>query len=358
MVIVVNYLLEYVLENKDKSFKEYPFNEIDAAIYSLISYLDLKDITKPISIKEFYKSHFKRFKDKNKIKFYQTNNELFIEMANSIRYQDNLLSNFKTILNKNTQFGAITITVPHYFKYISFEGTDDNLSGWKEDFELSYDYPIRAQKEAINYLKENIKFNDTLVFIGGHSKGGNLAITSLMEANAINRLKVQYVFNFDGPGFMPNIYNSKKYQRIVKKIRNYYPEDSIVGMMMDNGGVKKVVKSSTKLINNHYPHTWKWEDNHFVYGKLSKSALAFHKKVNNYLQMDSGKRKKINEMLFKLLYSAGYSKYSEISKLNFSRFKNIIKTTLRLKDEEKELLFEAFKLLIMKPIDSSNIKNN
>ncbi len=354
----MNYLLEYVEKNKDKSFKEFPFNEIDAAVYSLITYLDLRDVTKPISIKDFYKLHFKRFKEKNKIKFYQTNNELFIQMANSSRYQDNLISNYKSILNNNTQFGAITITVPHYFKYIAFEGTDDNLVGWKEDFELSYDYPIRAQKEAINYLKENIKFSDTLVFVGGHSKGGNLAITALMEAGLINRLKVQYIFNFDGPGFMPNIKGSKKYQRIVKKIRTFYPEDSIVGMIMDNEGIKKIVKSSTKLISNHYPHTWKWEDNHFIYGNISKSSLAFHKKVNNYLKMDSGKRKKINEMLFKLLYDAGYTKYSELSQLNFSRFKNMIITTLRLKDEEKELLLEAFKLLILRPIDSSNTKKS
>ena len=43
MVILSN-LVKYVQENKNKSFKEYPFNEIDAAIYTTLSYIDFSGL--------------------------------------------------------------------------------------------------------------------------------------------------------------------------------------------------------------------------------------------------------------------------------------------------------------------------
>ena len=157
-------LINYVKENKDKTFKEYPFNEIDAAIYTALSYIDFSGIiTDKMTIKEAYDKTQDRFLLKSKDKFKEQNRALFKEMANSVRFKDNVITSYKKLVNNNTQFGAITIVVPKHFKFIAFEGTEDELVGWEENFKMAYMYPVPAHEEAITYLKENIKPTDFVV---------------------------------------------------------------------------------------------------------------------------------------------------------------------------------------------------
>ena len=48
--------------------------------------------------------------------------------------------------------------------------------GWKEDFYLSYTTGTNGQKAAVAYIDQLFE-NETLpIHVGGHSKGGNLAI--------------------------------------------------------------------------------------------------------------------------------------------------------------------------------------
>ena len=275
-------LIKYVKNNANKDFSEVKFNEVDAAIYTILPYLDLMGlINTPITIKELYDKFSKRFILKDKNKFMEENKKLFREMALSKRYQNNIIVSYKKIVNHETQFGAITVKVPKHFKFIAFEGTDDELVGWEENFKMGYMYPIPAQEEAINYLKENIKINDIVVYVGGHSKGGNLAISAVMEQNILKRYQVDYVFNFDGPGFLPDVIN--KTDKIKKKIKNYYPYESVVGMIFDTNGDKKIIKSNAYQIFQHDLHTWNIENNKFVTAKLSDYSKNFHLKINNIL---------------------------------------------------------------------------
>ena len=148
-------LIKYVKNNANKDFSEVKFNEVDAAIYTILPYLDLMGlINTPITIKELYDKFSKRFILKDKNKFMEENKKLFKEMALSKRYQNNIIVSYKKMVNHETQFGAITVKVPKHFKFIAFEGTDDELVGWEENFKMGYMYPIPAQEEAINYLNK------------------------------------------------------------------------------------------------------------------------------------------------------------------------------------------------------------
>ena len=208
-------LIKYVKNNANKDFSEVKFNEVDAAIYTILPYLDLMGlINTPITIKELYDKFSKRFILKDKNKFMEENKKLFREMALSKRYQNNIIVSYKKIVNHETQFGAITVKVPKHFKFIAFEGTDDELVGWEENFKMGYMYPIPAQEEAINYLKENIKINDIVVYVGGHSKGGNLALVSSMYCkNRINK-KIKQIYSNDGPGLKKEQIESENYSKI------------------------------------------------------------------------------------------------------------------------------------------------
>lgn len=340
-------LIKYVNINKDKSYKEMEFNEIDAAIYTLLSYLDFTNIVvEPITVEDAYQKFSNRFILKDKDIFMEENKKLFKEMATSKRYKDNILCNYEKVVNDSTQFGAISIVADN-FKFVSFEGTCDELVGWEENFKLGYMYPVEAQKRACGYLKKNIRVNDLRVYVGGHSKGGNLAISAAMEQNIINRFKIKCVFNFDGPGFLDKYYY--KTIKIRNKIVNYYPSESIVGMIFNSNGKENVVKSKSFGVFQHDLQSWMWSDKEFVLAKLSNYSKNMHQKIEDILKkFKNYEIERFVSLFFSILYNAGYTLKSELKSIDVNKIKNIIKESNNLSDNDKKLLLEMFKAFVIR----------
>lgn len=340
-------LIDYIKEYGNITYKDSPFNEVDALIYSLLPYIDFNGlINKPISIKEIYPKVFDKFKLKTKNKFFIENYDVFKAMAISKRYQDNIITSYLKVNTDCTQFCGLTILVPNHFKFIAYEGTDDLLVGWEENFKISYIYPNDAQQYAQKYLKDNLKFNDILVFIGGHSKGGNLAIASLMNQDIFNEWKVKYIFNFDGPGFLDKVLTTKRYQRIKNKIRSYYPEESKIGMIMHNEGSKKVIKSTTHGIHQHNVHSWLIDNNKLVIGTISKTSERFAKKIDKLIiNFDEEKRMQFIDILFGVLRKSGFEYRSELTKINLTRLKSLLNETRQLTSDEKKLIIDVVKTM-------------
>ncbi len=341
-------LINYVKGTQNITYKEMAFNEIDAAVYSALIYLDFSYLNnKQTTISDAYSKYTDRFFLKVKDKFKENNKELLKEMANSKRYQNNIIINYQKIVNKETQFGAYTIKVPHQFKIIVFEGTDDSLIGWEENFKMAYTYPIKAQELAILYLNKNINLNDYLVFVAGHSKGGNLAIAASMMQNILKRAQIKYIFNFDGPGFDFSLIDENKYNKIVKKIRSYYPQESVVGMIFKTLGKKKIVLSDSHKINQHDLHTWKLENNKFKTSNLSDYSKNFKRKINKIItNFTKEEKEKFVTSLFKVLYTSGYVYKSDLDKLSITRINKVIKETINLKEDEKKIIIDIFKILL------------
>ena len=196
----INKYLEYY---KDKSFKQCPFNDIDNLIFALLAYLPIEDksykgektlseiqnILEKIDIKKLNKTPINALK-------------ILKQIANTLRYKEVTLSNPVSILNEETQFSAITIRFNDNDCYVSFKGTDTSLIGWKENFDLSYKYPTKADLFAVNYLQNTIKFTDQNIYVGGHSKGGNLAMACSMSQPSTVFNRIKHIYNNDGPGFL------------------------------------------------------------------------------------------------------------------------------------------------------------
>ena len=353
-------LINYIKENGQKTYDELKFNEIDAAVYCVLSYINFDGINiTNIKIKDLYEIYIKKFTLKEKDKFNQKNRELFNIMSKSIRYKNNFVTDYKKINNKITQFQALAIKVPHHFKFIAFEGTDDLLVGWEEDFKMSYLYPVPAEEHAKEFLNSNIKFNDFVVYVAGHSKGGRLAITSSMEQSRFKKYQIDYIFNFDGPGVLPEVTNEKKYLSILKKVRNYYPEESIVGMIFESMGKKIITKSTAFKIYQHSIHTWKINNNKFETGSLSKESKEFHLKIENVInKFSEEERKYFVTTFFNLLYTSGYTFKSELKKISPQKMKNLLKETTSLNENERKLILEMFKTLIKNTSFEEENKNN
>ena len=189
-------ILKYINILGDYGFKEFPFNDVDALIFSLISYVNLP-IKNGITIKEARNLIYRKFNLKKKDTFIDKTKMLFDLLGTKDRYKDLVLEDYTKINTKDEQFGAITIRLDKHTIFISFEGTEDNLVGWEEDFKMCYLYPVLAQESAMKYLKKHATLNNFNIYIGGHSKGGNLSMAAGLSANFLTRFKIKKIYNCD-----------------------------------------------------------------------------------------------------------------------------------------------------------------
>ena len=313
---------EYIKIYKNLSFEECDLNINDIIIFSELSYIDWSNIVPPdntkITLGEAGKLYFQTNKPKDKYLsvFVQNNIENLKNIITGKRYKNIRLAHYKKYVDKEKQFGAICIYFEKEKVFVSFEGTDDTVIGWKEDFVLGYHFPIISQNYAVDYLNEVITDEDKVIYVGGHSKGGNLAMTASMYAKDDIFDRIKYIYNLDGPGFREKEYSSKEFKKILSKLQMYVPEDSIIGMLLYNTNDYTVVKSVVKGLKQHNCNTWQCFGSFLEEGKLSKFSI----KINNKIKIWSKKYsdEKLEKMIitfFSILENNNIESFYELKKI-------------------------------------------
>jgi len=110
---------------------------------------------------------------------------------------------------KAEQFSAIVFSLDEQLHFIAFSGTDDTLAGWKEDLEMSFREAVPAQRDATRYAQAVMANLSGDFYLGGHSKGGNLAVYAAAHLTPEDQQRIIAVYNNDGPGFLANIIEKK-----------------------------------------------------------------------------------------------------------------------------------------------------
>lgn len=334
MASISSYLLNY----RDKTFDEEPFNEIDNVVFSSLSYLNFTNIVSDkreyISLYDAGSIYLKHnsYMDAIKLGIAQKDAYRILKLiVDSIRYKDVLLYNYEYDSDPDKQFGALTFKINKKLIYVSFEGTDNLLSGWKEDFQMSYQFPVPSQQCAIDYLNRNIKLLDKNIIIGGHSKGGNLSLVAAMCCKNIIRWKIKQIYNNDGPGLRKKQMDSKEYNRVKNKYIHIIPNYSYVGILLRNDNYK-VIKTSRKDIMSHSILTWQVEDNFFKEVELSVISKSLEESVIMWLDdHDDELREKMVTTVFQALEDSNIYTLNDF--INVRKSLNVIK---KLKDVDKE----------------------
>lgn len=347
-------IYDYIDEYGIYTFDEKELNEVDAAIFSFLSYADFSNIftEKKMKIQAIGRKHLglHSSKEKNVIAV-REGNRILNYIKDTKRYKNCSIYNHKYEGTEAMQFGVIAIEYQRDSVYISYEGTDELISGWKENLLLSYQFPTLSHKAAISYLNKNFTFSNKSLIIGGHSKGGNLALVAAMYANPFVRKRITHIYNFDGPGLLPKEFSSKKYYNILNKYTHIIPDYSVVGLLLENSN-DKVVKSTNKTILSHDIVYWEIVDNHFVPSKLS----TFSKNLNNEIDKWLVKFSKNTKESFVKDLEEICSKAKVTSLLDFS---NSSKKLLDLIYESKDLdnssrkILTEFILIIIKCINAN-----
>lgn len=365
-------LIDYLDWRSDLSFKESPFNEIDALVLCQLSYINFDNILKlectdKKSIRESckcLKQLWNEFSSQNDFSsrsdmgalINPLSIELFKKAAKSRRFGSVLAGAYvnRIDLKLEEQFSAVTFfkDKPCKNPFVAFRGTDDTLVGWKEDFNMITLDVIPAQKSALDYLTNIAKSTNGKINVSGHSKGGNAAVFASAYIEPKYKKRIVKVYNNDGPGFTKSVVESKEMKSIEGVLHSYYPELSIVGMLFEHFGNFTVIESDDRGIMQHDPFSWHVMPLGFVtLPGLTKETLFFHQMFNTWvssLAMD--KRKTFVDTLFSVLEASGAKTNSELEENWLKNSPQIIMALRKIDRETRgqvlsvmDLLFKSMK---------------
>lgn len=350
----------YIKEYGNLTFDEKKFTEVDNIILSMIPYVPLKGIIpklneKGITISDAYKK-FQKIHSLKEIKnsgiAIKKASLMFPVLAESKRYQNLILGNFYYESGNDYQFGACTITINKDLMFIAFEGTDDLVAGWLEDFKMSYEYPVMAQKLAINYLKNITKLFGPNIIVGGHSKGGNLALVSSMNLPILKKTKLINVYCNDAPGLRKKEIESLKYKSIEKKLVNFIPNGSIVGVILRHKH-QQVVKSRAIGPFQHDAFTWEVNDDKFVRTTQKKNSIKLNKAILNWLDKHSDEeREKLVLSMFKIFEEANIKDLRDFRDDKLNNLLKMINASKALDVKTKNIVKTGISLLITEFINT------
>jgi len=255
--------IDYILEYGDKDFEESRFGEVDGVILSRLAYVPFERVGRigAISIGEAFERMFDAGDviDGNDFR-------LFELMAKSKRFRNLLLIEYESRREEEseTQFSAITISLVPERYYIAYRGTDDSLVGWKEDFNMSFMTPVPSQELAVEYFERVASRVRGNFALGGHSKGGNLAVYAAAFCLPALKSRIEAVVNYDGPGFDEKVIATPGYREIMDRTVTFVPQSAVVGMLLNHEEKYIVVKSTNSGLFQHDIYSWTVEGDEFV----------------------------------------------------------------------------------------------
>lgn len=360
-------IIDYV-KTEFRTFDEFNLNSVDSLVFSQLSYVKIEQVfnilkksnnevrIKDLLIAEKFDKMLKNTVEPEKMQ------ELLFNLAASPRYRDIEIINCETNNDKmiEEQFSATTFKIKDKLAYIGFRGTDDTLVGWKEDFNMAYISPTPAQADAVKYAEKIAEDKDIKMYLGGHSKGGNLAVYASMKCNTKCKEKIEKIFSHDGLGFRKEDIESQDFKEIENKICKTIPKSSVIGMLLQNQEKYSIIKSNNHWIMQHAPFSWEVKDDDFIYEtKLSNSAKLTDEAISKWIDnLTDEKRKKIADTIFNILYETDSDTFEEIVRNKRKNIPIIISSIRNLDNETKQTIKEIFAMLYEYSIDvlKENIK--
>ena len=303
-------MTNYIKWRGDLSFSEDSFNEVDNLIFTQLAYLDFSYIVSPkiskyIFLEEAWKKYIMLGRKPEGVILPEEIYVMFGAMAKSRRFSKIKLSGFVSKLDEKQeeQFAAITLSFDKNI-FVSFRGTDDNLVGWKEDFNMAFMETVPAQTEAALYLNNVMRKTFIKpVYVGGHSKGGNLSVFAAMHCKKIYKHRIKKIYTNDGPGFLEKVIQSKEYADISERIVSIVPEGSVVGQLLSHGKPDDIiVKNECSVLKQHNPFTWEVMGSTFLRAeKLNEKSVKVNAVISSWLsKMDDAERESFVDAVYEL----------------------------------------------------------
>ena len=302
-------MLEYLAWRGDILFSQLGVNEVDALIFSTLSYIHYdgiltQDLNVVIPLETVYKVLMEQPEPQSCCR-HEKDLELLQAAAESNRFGQVGVTFYRSVFapQEETQFAAMTFLLDDGTALLAFRGTDSTLVGWKEDFNMSFRRSVPAQRLAQEYVQRYASFSPAPLYLAGHSKGGNLAVYAGAKCGELVRERILDVYNFDGPGFTQWMLEEPGYRKIVPRVKTFLPQFSVFGLMLEREEGYRVIRSDGAGLMQHEPYTWQVRGREFVPGgELNERSLFLDKTLTAWLEgLSNEERGDFFDSLFEIL---------------------------------------------------------
>lgn len=363
-VILMSGMLDYLTWRGDLSLEQAEFNNIDALILSCISYIPFdgivsESVSEQITISEATNLFLKRPSTSYVLNL-KEDVQILKEAAKSIRFKDMQLSGFIDDINNELtkQFSAIVIDTMDGVHFVAYRGTGQSLIGWKEDFNMSFTTPVPSQETAVKYLEKIAKEVQGNIRLGGHSKGGNLAVYASTFCSKNIQSRITSIYNNDGPGFESGILNREEYRNVSKKIQTFIPESSIVGLLLEHEEDYKIITSNQSGLLQHNIHSWEIIRDDFVYTEtLSKRSKRLDKTLREWLtNMSYEQRTQFVEAIFSIFEATNAKTVKELTDNWYENAKILLYSMNHMDESMKRAMSRTLRELLKASRNNRSIK--
>ncbi len=357
-------VMDYLDWRGDLSFLQSPFNEVDNLLLSKLCFVDLTGIVPapgepgsvplPAAADEYFSRH--GYDEPLGLLIPADIHPMFRKMAGSVRFGELALSSFVNRVDevREEQFSALTASLPDGTKYVAFRGTDDNIVAWKENFCMSVNDAVPAQTDAAAYLHGVALEGPEPLRVGGHSKGGNLAVYAAVHCVPEVQARILRVYNNDGPGFRDSVTEHPGYDRVCGRITTLVPQSSVVGMLLTHSREYEVVHSTQSGPFQHNGFSWEVLGTSFVRrADLTVGGRLVDRTVKAWADnLTLEQRREFVDAFFGVLTSAGARTLSDLNEHRMRMAVEIAKNWKQLKPETHKLLSDTLNLLLKESVRS------
>ena len=354
---------DYLLWRKDVPFSVSPFNEVDGLVLSELIYADLNGCVPPdgerVSLSQVRGAFWQRH-TREEILAQQSYTMmapfLLDDMADSARFGDTRAAWFYDVTDaaSNVQLAAATFFLPDGTAFVAFRGTDGTIVGWKEDFFLSFLPETEGQRRAAAYVNGHFAGLDVPLRLGGHSKGGNMAVYAAVSARPEVRDRIVAVYNNDGPGFLEPFTQTEAYRDMLPRVKSTVPQDSVIGALLFSGAEQRVVKSTASGIVQHDGFSWQVLGPRFVEAEgRSEISLLIESILSQWLgRVSEEDRRLFVNALFSLFEATGLETFSQMKQEIVHSLSSMKKMLEAMPQDQRDAVWGALTQLMKTGGDS------
>ena len=325
-------MFDYLKWRGDLTFRQDPLNEVDALIFSGLSYVRYGEGETLLrqnarTFAELAEAVLAMPDCEDRV-LLKNDLELLRAASATERFGKTELCFYRDLLipEQETQFAAMTFRMDDGSAFLAFRGTDHTLVGWKEDFNMTFQQTIPAQRLALQYTREIALELSGPLYLGGHSKGGNLAVFAAARSSPMIQERILRVYNNDGPGFTKYLMGDPGYLAMVPRIRTFIPQSSVIGMLLEHEEPYTVIRSKTVGLLQHDLYSWEAMGKSFIpVQEITDSSQFIDSTIKTWFEdMSNQERNQLVDVMFTLLGTGGVDNAIDI--FHPRNIKNYLKT--------------------------------